>query len=257
MARIRDERGTRYFDDDDQLDAERDRRHRRRRIREYDDDDPAVKRERRERRRADEARRAAELDIEDLRAKRESYYTRPESERRRNPERMAQELRQERRKEAPRTATREIRRDGTRRTKRREVVADDRSDDYVYGRPRSRAAVEEVTVRRSTARKRSDEGGSSSRTAYTPHSGSGSVSVRRVEVPKLSRSMSAREPTKAYLATRPSVRRTSTIKLPPAAPLLTRTQSTRDVSRRSTGGIFANLFTRPTPRTSVHKEMPL
>ncbi|KAF2024485.1 hypothetical protein EK21DRAFT_78610, partial [Setomelanomma holmii] len=245
MARYRDERGTRYFDDD-QLDAERERRHRRRRNREHEDDDATAKRERRERHRADEARRAAELDIEDLRARRESYYSRPEPERRRNQEPMVQDSRRERAKEAPRAAIREIRRDGTRRTRRREVVADDRSDDYVYGRPRSRAVVEEVPVRRSSARKRSDEGGSSSRTAYTPHSGSGSASLRR--------SASAREPTKAYMATRPTVRRTSTIKLPAALPQLARTQSVRDVSRRSTGGIFANLFTRPTPRTPVQRD---
>ena len=186
MARNRDERGTRYFDDE-QLDGDRERRHRRRKPREFAEEDSAAKRERRERRRADEARREAELDIEDLRARRESYYTRPETERRHNQERMAQEVRVERAKEAPRTVHREIRRDGTRRTKRREVIADDRSDDYVYGQPVSRGAVEEVTVRRSSARKRSDEGGSSSRTAYTPRSGSGSASVRRVEVPKLSR----------------------------------------------------------------------
>ncbi|KAH7087999.1 IBR domain-containing protein [Paraphoma chrysanthemicola] len=260
MARNRDERGTRYFDDDDQIDAERERRHRRRRNREHDDNDndDVARRERRERRRADEARRAAELDIDDLRARRESYYSRPDSERRRNPEPMVQEIRRERVKEAPRTATREIRRDGTRRTKRREVVADDRSDDYVYGRPKSRAAVEELPVRRSSARKRSDEGGSSSRTAYTPRSGSGSASVRRVDVSKLGRSMSARDTPKTYATpTRPSVRRTSTIKLPSGTPQLARTQSTRDVSRRSTGGIFANLFTRPTSRTPVHKETPL
>lgn len=179
MARNRDERGTRYADD-----LERDRRHRSHRNRD-DDEQTAAKRERRERRRADEARREAELDIEDLRARRESYYTRPEAERRRNTERMAQEIRVEQVKETPRSAPRELRRDGTRRTKRREVVADDRSDEYVYGRPKSRGAVEEV--RRSSARKRSDEGGSSSRTAYTPLSGSASASVRRVEVPKLSR----------------------------------------------------------------------
>jgi hypothetical protein len=184
MARTRDERGTRY-PGDDQIDADRERRHRRRKTREAEDDD-AAKRERRERRRADEARRQAELDIEDLRARRESYYSRPETERSRNQDRMAQEIRVERPKEAPRTAPRELRRDGTRRTKRRDV-ADDRSDDYVYGRPKSRAVADEAPVRRSSTRKRSEEGGSSNRTAYTPRSGSGSASVRRVEVPKLNR----------------------------------------------------------------------
>jgi hypothetical protein len=175
MARNRDERGTRYHYADADADAERDRRHRRRRHRDDDADEEAAKRERRERRRADEARREAELDIEDLRARRESYYTRPATER------MAQQTRPERTKEAPR----EPRRDDTRRAKKREVAADDRSDEYVYGRPKSRGVVEEV--RRSSVRKRSDEGGSSSRTAYTPLSGSASASGGRVEVTRLSR----------------------------------------------------------------------
>jgi hypothetical protein len=189
MARDRDERGTRYRDEGEYLDDERERRHRRRhRAREYDDRPSVATRERRERRRVDEARREAELDIDDLRARRESYYARPEAERRHDQERMAQEIRRESVKHEPRSTHREVRRDGTRRVKRREVVADDRSDDYVYGRPKSRGHVEEVTVRRSSARKRSDEGGSSNRTAYTPLSGSGSASVRRVEVPALTRS---------------------------------------------------------------------
>lgn len=184
MARNRDERGTRYDDDQPPLDAERERRHHRRKVREAEEDDTAARRERRERRRADEARRQAEVDIEDLRARRESYYTRPEAERRRTQDRMAQEIRLDRAKAAPQVVHREVRRDGTRRSRRREDVADDRSDEYVYGRP----APEEITVRRSSARKRSDEGGSSSRTAYTPRSGSGSNSVRRVvELPKMSR----------------------------------------------------------------------
>lgn len=255
MARHRDERGTRYYDDD-HLDAERERRHRRRRERELDEQDAAAKRERRERRRADDARREAELDIEDLRAQREAYYTRPEDERRRARDQMAQEIRVERAKEAPRTAHRELRRDGTRRSKRREVVADDRGDEYVYGRPSSRAAVEETTIRRGSTRKRSDEGGSS-RTAFTPVSGSGSASLRRGEETKLSRSMSAREPAKGYMSTRPSMRRTSTMKSPPP---MVRTQSTRDVARRSTGGIFASFFAKPASRTPVavaHKEIPM
>jgi hypothetical protein len=180
MARNRDERGTRYHSDD----LERDRRHRSHRHRD-EDEQTAARRERRERRRADEARREAELDIENLRARRVSYHTSPEAERRRNQEHMAQEIRIEQVKGTPRSTPRELRPDGTRRSKRREVVADDRSDEYVYGRPKSRGVIEEV--RRSSARKRSDEGGSSNRTAYTPLSGSGSASVRRVEVPKLSR----------------------------------------------------------------------
>ncbi|CAO2648070.1 Nn.00g089920.m01.CDS01 [Neocucurbitaria sp. VM-36] len=260
MARERDERGTRSYYDEVQPDDERERRHRRRhRTREHPDDQSPAKRERRERRRADDARREAELDIDELRARRESYYTRPESERRRERDRMAQDLRQERVKDKPRSSHREIRRDGTRRVKRREVAADDRSDDYVYGRPRSRAVIEEVTVRRSSARKRSDEGGSSSRTAYTPLSGSGSASVRRGEVPSLSRSMSAREPSRAYMATRPSMRRTSTIKLPASPAAITRTQSVRDTARRSTGGLLSSIFRVPpqrTPSAVVHKDIP-
>lgn len=185
MARDRDERGTRSYE---QPADERERRHRRRhRTHEHADHQSPAKGERRERRRADDPRREAELDIDELRARRESYYTRPEDERRRHRERMAQDIGHERTKEKPRSSHRELRRDGTRRVKRREVVADDRSDEYVYGRPKSSGVVEEVTVRRSSARKRSDEGGSSSRTAYTPLSGSGSTSLRRGDVPSLSR----------------------------------------------------------------------
>ncbi|KAF1830505.1 IBR domain-containing protein [Decorospora gaudefroyi] len=262
MARDRDERGTRYRDGGEYLDHDhdRDRRHRRRhRAREYDDDEPsAATRERRERRRADDARREAELDIDDLRARRESYYARPEAERRRDSERMAQEIRREPVRDKPRSGHREIRRDGTRRAKRREVVADDRSDDYVYGRPKSRPHAEEATVRRSSARKRSDEGGSSNRTAYTPLSGSGSASVRRVEIPTLTRSSSAREPARTYGSTRPSVRRTSTIKSPTPLTPLTRTQSIRDTTRKTTGGLLSSFFRPPIQRTSsavVHKEV--
>jgi hypothetical protein len=92
---------------------------------------------------------------------------------------MASAIRPESVKEA-RSSHRELRRDGTRKTKKkRDVIADERDEDYVYGRPKS------TEVKRSSTRKRSDEGGSSSRTAYTPRSGSGSS--RRVEEPKLSR----------------------------------------------------------------------
>jgi hypothetical protein len=253
MAKNRDGRGTRYHEEDP-LDEERERRHRRRKNREIAEDEAAAKRERRERRRADEARRQAELDIEELRARRESYYSQPDTERRRNQDRMAQEPRRERVKEAPR----ELRRDGTRRSKRREVAAEI-DDEYVYGRPSARAAAEQTTIRRSSTRKRSDEGNSSSRTANTPLSGSGSASLRRGEAPKLSRSTSAREPSRGFMSTRPTVRRTNTIKLPTSPPPITRTQSSRDVSRKSTGGIFANLFARPprTPTTPVHKETPM
>lgn len=191
MARDRDAQGTRYqYADEQPVDDDRDRRHRRRhRTRDYSDDPSPAKRERRERRRADDARREAELDIDDLRARRESYYHRPEDERRHDQERMAQEIRLDRVQDKPRSSHREVRRDGTRKAKRRPASPEERSDDYdyVYGRPKSGGVVEEVTVRRSSARKRSDEGGSSSRTAYTPLSGSGSASVRRVEIPPLSR----------------------------------------------------------------------
>lgn len=174
MARHRDEAGTRYQYADEYLPDDRERRHHRRhRSREYDDDEYAGKRERRERRRAEEARRETEVDLDDLRARRSSYYAKPESERYRDQDRMAESIK------TPRSSHREIRRDGTRKTKKkREVVGGDRDEDYVYGRPKS------SEVRRSSGR---DEGGSSSRTAYTPRSGSGSISVRRVEEPKLRR----------------------------------------------------------------------
>lgn len=180
MARNRDEAGTRYqYADEYSRNDRESRQHRRHRSRDHDDDEYAAKRERRERRRAEEARREAEVDLSDLRARRASYYSRPESDRYRDQERMAQESRVESVKE-PRTSHRELRRDGTRKTKKkRDVVEAVREDDYVYGRPKS------SEVRRSSGRKRSDEGGSSSRTAYTPRSGSGSS--RRVEEPKLSR----------------------------------------------------------------------
>jgi hypothetical protein len=46
------------------------------------------------------------------------------------------------------------------------------------------------------------------------------------------------------------------MKQPPSPPAIARTHSGRDIARRSTGGIFANLFARPprTPTTPVHKE---
>ncbi|KAF1947707.1 hypothetical protein EJ02DRAFT_2499 [Clathrospora elynae] len=272
MARDRDERGTRDYRQGEYLDDDRERRHRRRhKSLEYDDEPSPAKRERRERRRTEDVRRAADVDIDDLRARRDPYYTRLEAERRHDQDqaRMARETRsrpvkdtprssdREVRRDGTRSSDREVRRDGTRRVKRREVVADDRSDDYVYGRP-VRGHVEEVTVRRSSIRKRSDEGGSSNRTAYTPLSGSGSASVRRVEVPPLSRSTSAREPSRAHMATRPSVRRTSTIKSPPLPSPTPRTQSLRETARRSTGGILSSFFRPPPPRTPipvVHKEV--
>ncbi|KAI8937123.1 hypothetical protein NX059_006336 [Plenodomus lindquistii] len=250
MARGRDDRGNRYADDD----YSRDRRRSRQKSREHDED--AAKRERRERRRAEEARRQAELDIEDLRARRESYYSRPESDRR--GERMAQERRVDSAKDKSRSSSqREVRRDGSRRVKRKEVVADDRSAEFVYGRPKSRGVVEEVTARRSSARRRSEEGGSS-RTAYSPHSGS--------TVPKLSRTISTREPARepardpirSLFSSRPSVRRASAALKPPPSPStpVVRSQSAKEPNRRS--GIFSSLFRPPQSRTPVPvaKEVP-
>lgn len=249
MARIRDERGTRYPDAREYSDDDHDRRDRRRhRPREPVEESSAERRERRERRRADQARREAELDIDDLRARRESYYSQPHSERRRDQEPMAQEIRMQRTREQPR-GSREVRRSGTRKSSRREAP----EDDYVYARPKSARIIEEFEVR--SPRKRSDEGGSSSRTAYTPRSGSGSTSIRRGEAAKLNRSMSAREPQRSHLATRPSVRRT--VKSPTSPPPISRTQSMRDGSRKSPAGIFASLFSRPSPRTppaALHRE---
>lgn len=250
MARDRDERGTRYREDDD-----RERRHRRRH--KYDDEPSASTRERRERRKAEEVRKQAELDIDDLRARRESYYTRPEAERRREQDRMAQDRRREPVKEKSRSS-REVKRDSSRRVKRRDVIPDDRSDDFVYGRPKSRGHVEEVTVRRSSTRKRSEGGGSSSRTAYTPVSGSGSASVRRVEIPPVTRNASVREPSRAHASSRQSVRRTTTPKSPVAPTPLTRTQSIKDTARKSTGGLLSSIFRSPSqraPSTPVHKEV--
>lgn len=65
----------------------------------------------------------------------------------------------------------------------------------------------------------------------------------------MTRSKSAREPSKPYMSTRPTLRRTSTIKTPTSPPPALRSPSIRDASRRSTGGLFANLFSRPSPRT--------
>lgn len=181
MARNRDEAGTRYQYADEYPRDDRDsKQHRRHRSRDYEDEDYAAKRERRERRRADDSRREAAIDVDDLRARRTSYYSKPESDRYRDPDRMAQDSRAESVK-TPRSSHRELRRDGTRKTKKKREVNEgvDRDEDYVYGRPKS------TEVRRSAGRKRSDEGGSSSRTAYTPRSGSGSS--RRVDEPKLGR----------------------------------------------------------------------
>jgi hypothetical protein len=170
----------------------RERRHRRRYHDpdDYDDDDEeeyvAARRERRERR-AEQARQEAELDIDELRASREAYYSRPEPERRRESQRMAQSLGVDR--EASTRRSRDVRYDTTRRKRRREVIQDDQSEDYVYGRPRSGGFVEEVTVKRSSAQRRSDEGGSSSRTLHSPQSGSRSASVPMAEIPKVSRSV--------------------------------------------------------------------
>ncbi|KAL7779871.1 hypothetical protein CFE70_009889 [Pyrenophora teres f. teres 0-1] len=262
MARPRDERGssTRYRDGGDYMD-DRERRHRhsssRHKDRGYDDEPSAATRERRERRRAEEARREADMDINELRARRESYYTsRPESRR----ERESTKREPVKDKSSRSSKDKEVRRDSSKRTKKRDVVADDR-DDFVYGKSKSRGRIaEEVPVRRPSTRKRSEEGGSSSRTAYTPLSGSGSASVRRVEIPPVTRSVwsplvhvaglirprttsirearetrEPRESSKAHASARPSVRRTGTIKPPTQPPPLTRTQSVKEAARRSTG----------------------
>jgi hypothetical protein len=259
MARDRAERvlSRHYYDENSDDERERRHRHRHRHRDHIDDDYAAAKRERRERRRAEEARRE-ELDLDELRARRESYYSRPDTERRRESQRMAQDLHE---KEKPRSSHRgDVRRDGTvRRKKRRERAEDDRSEDYVYGRPKSRA-VEEVTVHRST-RHRSDEGGSSSRTAYTPLSGSRSASTRKDEGGRVSRSMSAREPSR--YASRPSVRHTSTSKLPTIAATttsmpITRAQSlsVKEPGRKNAGGLLASFFRPPLRTSNSHKETP-
>ncbi|EUC35128.1 hypothetical protein COCCADRAFT_35351 [Bipolaris zeicola 26-R-13] len=261
MARLRDERSTRYRDDGEYLD-DRDRKHRRRQKDAKHDDEPPMSardRERRERRRADEARRQADVDIEELRARRESYYTRNETERRRERERERDRASHDSRREPVKDKSRsskEVRRDTTRRSsKKRNVIPED--EDFVFGRPKSMGHVEEITVRRPSVRKRSEEGGSSNRTAYTPVSGSGSASVRRAEVPNLSRSASVREPKASTTPARPSVRRTSTAKSPAPPTPLTRTQSVKEAARRSTGGILSSFFKPSLSRntsTSAHKE---
>jgi hypothetical protein len=260
-----------YYSSDER---EPQRRSHRRRHRQRDEDDyiePAIpKRERRQRRRTDGDRREAELEVDELRARRADYYSRPESERRRDARPMAQEVRVERAKASPRSTHRESRRDrdDTRRRRRRERVEDGASeDDYVYGRPESRRVVEDVRVKRSSTRRASDEG-PSRRTEDSPRK---SGSVRRVETPRLSRTASARESTpKVYMATRPSVRRSSPIKLPAAPvppPTLSRSHSTsvrpaqhRPITphRKSTGGLLATLFKPPlrSPPGTPHREAP-
>ncbi|KAL5427382.1 hypothetical protein PMIN04_001396 [Paraphaeosphaeria minitans] len=266
MARDRAARDSRYLYEenlDDQRERERERereeRRYRRRHRHRDDFDYDYEdhKQRRERRKADEARRQAELVIDELRARRESYYSRPDTEPR-HSQRMAQDIRVDREKDRPRSSKKDVRRDGTaRRKKRRDTVEDVRDDEHVYGRPTSRAVVEEVTVRRSSAiPRRSDEGGSSSRTEHTPLSGSRSASLRKEEEPKLSRSMSARDP-RVHM-TRPSTRRTSSTKLPAttaAPPSRSQTVSTKDTRRSS--GLLATFFRTPSrPQTAVlHKEV--
>jgi hypothetical protein len=266
MARDRAARDSRYLyeeNSDDQREREREERRYRRRHRHRDDFDYDYEdhKQRRERRKAEEARRQADLDIDELRARRESYYSRPETDRRRDSQRMAQDTRGDREKERPRSSKKEVRRDGTvRRKKRRETVEGARDDEYVYGPPGSRPVVEEVTVRRSSGIRRSDEGGSSNRTQHTPLSGSRSASLRKEEVPMLNRTMSARDP-RVYM-TRPSVRRTSTTKLPAApvatAPPLSRSHTVSAKDTRRSSGLLATFFRAPPrPQTAVHpKEVP-
>jgi hypothetical protein len=184
-------------------------------------------------------------DLDALRPRDASYYA--DSDPYRDRERMAQPSRSESTRSKPRTS-RELHRDGTRRKKKRDPVPERRSDEYAYTRSQPRALVEEVTVRTSSGRKRSDEGASSSRTAYTPLSGSGTASVRRLDATSLSRSASAREPSRSYMATRP-VRRISTTKLSaPAQPTVSRSFSAREPPRRNTGGLLSSFF-RPSLRT--------
>ncbi|KAJ8106004.1 hypothetical protein OPT61_g9829 [Boeremia exigua] len=248
MARHRDEAGTRYqYADEHPRDDRESRHHRRHRSRDHDDYEYAAKRERRERRRAEDVRQEAAVDIDDLRTRRASYYSRPESDRYRDQDRMAHEARVESEK-TPRSSHRELRRDGTRKTKKRDVIDVDRDEDYIYGQPKS------SEIRRSSGRKKSEEGGSSSRTAYTPRSGSGSS--RRVEEPKLSRSISTRETSSRYLPTRPT-RRPSVVKLSsvPATTPIARSYSVREQpTRRNSGGIFATIF-RQTPRSPSIKDV--
>lgn len=191
MARLRDERSGRYRDHGEYLDDRDDRKHRRRHKDHRHDAEPALSsrdRERRERRRAEETRRQPDVDVDELRARRESYYARNEAERRRDRERdrIAHESRRETVKDRPSRSSKDVRRDSTRRSsKKRNVIPED--EDFVFGRPKSMGHVEDMTVRRPSTRKRSEEGASSNRTAYTPVSGSGSASVRRAEVPIVSR----------------------------------------------------------------------
>lgn len=275
MARERAARDSRYLYHDDEIEEQDRQRRHRRRHRSRDEDaaraedyythdrrhDPYgyddAKRERRERRRTtDDARREAELDPHEVRTPRDSYYSRTDPDRRRDSQRMAYDVRRERSKEKSRSSQKDVRRDGTvkRKKKREPVVEDDMVDDYAYGHSRSRPVVEEVTVRRSSVRRRSDEGGSSSRTANTPMSGSRSASLRKDDAPILSRSMSARDAARGYM--RPSTRRSSAVKAP-AAPVLPLTRSNtvsgKDSKRNS--GIFATLFRAPPkPAPVVHSK---
>lgn len=159
------------------------RRHRsHREVYTRDDEYPTVRQHRRHH--TVDARRTAEEDpdFDDLRAP--GYYPRSAADSLRDSQRMAHDVGGIVREAKPRSH----RRDGTVRRKKRAVIADDRSENYVYGRPRSAGVgvIEEVTVRRSSARRRSD-GAGSSRTLYSQPSGSHSASLRPEEVPKLSR----------------------------------------------------------------------
>lgn len=267
-----------YYDSSDGREPQRRTHRRRHRHRDQDDDyiEPSTpRRERRERRRSDgeRDRREHDLDINELRSQRAEYYSRPDSDRRRDARPMAQEIRVEREKVSSRSTQRDSRRDrdGTKRRRRRERVPNDHSeDDYVYGRPQSRRVVEEVRVRRSSARRASDEGPSRRPLDDTPRK---AASVRKVEAPTLARSKSARNPSKVYMATRPSVRRSSTIRLPPAPvppPIgINRSHSTvarptqqqqQPITphRKSTGGLLATLFGPPVRNSTgmLQKESP-
>ncbi|KAF2271822.1 uncharacterized protein EI97DRAFT_243970 [Westerdykella ornata] len=239
-----------------------DRRHRRRQRKRYDDSGdgyPTFVRERRERLSRHLSRRSSEVDVEELQSGRQAYYS-AELERRRESQRMTQNRTTERRA-VSRNGHREPRREGMRREKRRDLVQHRPSDDYVYGAPQSEAFIEEGTTRRSSAKRRSNGEGSSSRTVQSPLSGSRSPSPHTAQASKPTRSKSTRETTRAYMAVRPSVRRSNTVRLRPApvAPSPTHHRSSKEqVQRRSTGGFLATLFGPPPRITSntLHRDAP-
>ncbi|KAF2200933.1 hypothetical protein GQ43DRAFT_54535 [Delitschia confertaspora ATCC 74209] len=192
MARYREPEPEYYYHSHEEREPPLRSHRRRHRAREQEHDDyieiSTPKPSTNHRRRTTEDRRRPELDVHELRDRRAEYYTQPESDRRGEPERMAQEIPLHRTKTSSRSTHRESRgQDGTKRQSRRQtVVEDDRSEDYVYGRPESRRVVADVTIKRSSGRRGSDEG-PSRRTEDSPRSGSRKSSSVRKDVPKLSR----------------------------------------------------------------------